>query len=626
MKGHVEEDGFKAKVNLDHFPRRPPVNIAFKDVTYQVYSWNKMKPRKKHILHGVSGEFRSGELTAIMGPSGAGKTTLLNILAGYTVRGSDGQILINGEDRTKIGLEEFKKVSCYIQQDDVVRPLLTVRESMTLATHLKLGCSITHEDKKNKIKELLVMLGLSENSETLSGNLSGGQKKRLSIALELITNPPVIFLDEPTSGLDSVSTSSCVALMRDLSKQGRTMICTLHQPSALLFEKFNQLYCVTEGKSIYQGPPAKVLPFMANFGLICPPYHNPADFIIEVAAGDYPRDLNALAICAENAGQMLAITTSVDKVIEEERGLEMHKLTNSSDKSRNSDSDLGSVRSCLPKPASIWIQLFHLYNRNLLLLRRDYWGIALRFFAHLIISLIFGYIYQGVGNNAQTLLANFIFVYGSNLFLHYTGQMTVLLSFPLEYKVLTREHFNRWYSLAPYCAALLLVEVPFQTVCALTYIAPGYYLSEQPMECSRFGSYVMFNLAICLTAQATGFLTGALLPITLAVFLAPVLSVFFSVFGFTTKYADISAPIQPLYNASYFRAAFQGSFLSLYGNNRKELPCHDLYCHYKQPVKFLNEMGFMDFRPVPEFCYIVAIGLLAYALTAFSVWYKLNRR
>ncbi|KAK9508109.1 hypothetical protein O3M35_007842 [Rhynocoris fuscipes] len=560
-----------------------------------------------------------------MGPSGAGKTTLLNILAGFTVRGAGGKVLINGVDRAEIGLEEFKKASCYIQQDDIIRPLLTVHEAMTMATHLKLGCSISQQDKKNKITEILMMLGLSEHRETMSGKLSGGQKKRLSIALELITNPPVIFLDEPTSGLDSVSTSSCVSLMRDLSKQGRTMICTLHQPSALLFEQFNQLYCVSEGKSIYQGTPADLLPFMAKFDLICPPYHNPADFMIEVAAGDYPRDLNALAACAESAGKTMAITSSSDnKIIEGEEGLHMYKLSRKQAKEGNSNADLH--KACLPKPASIWIQLFHLYNRNLILLRRDHLGVMLRFVAHISISLIFGYIYQGVGNNAETLLANFIFVYGSNLFLHYTGQMTVLLSFPLEYKVLTREHFNRWYSLAPYCFALILVEIPFQTICALLYLGPGYYLTGQPMESSRFGLYILFNLAICLTAQATGFLTGALLPITIAVFLAPVFSVFFSVFGFTSKYSDISAPMRPLYNVSYFRAAFQGSFLSLYGYNRTELPCYDLYCHYRQPLKFLKEMGFTDFQPLPELCYIIAIGFLAYVLTAFSVWFKLNRR
>ncbi|XP_014247502.1 ATP-binding cassette sub-family G member 1-like [Cimex lectularius] len=611
--------------NMEHFPRRPPVNIAFKDLSYQVLVWNKMKPGKKIILRNLTGEFQSGELTAIMGPSGAGKSTLLNVLAGFVVRGSSGEILINGVDRGKIGLEEFKKVSTYIQQDDVVRPLLTVHEAMAIATHLKLGCSITNSDKNNKIAELLNMLGLSQDAETLAGKLSGGQKKRLSIALELITNPPVIFLDEPTTGLDSSSTSSCVKLMRQLSRQGRTIVCTIHQPSALLFEQFNHVYCMSEGVNIYQGSPAAMLTYMANFGLICPPYHNPADFMIEVASGDYPRDLEQMAETSTSSFQQLSLVESADKVIDGEKGLDIYKRSSKRAKADGSDSDLGSVR-CLPKPASAWLQLFHLYNRNIIVLKRDIMHIVLRFVAHLFISIVFGYLYQEVGNNAETLLANFIFVYGSILFLHYTGQMTVLLSFPLEYKVLTREHFNRWYSLPSYFLALLLVELPFQAACAMLYLIPGYWLTSQPLEWPRFGTYVMFNLAISLTAQATGFLAGALLPITIAVFLAPVFSVFFSVFGFTSRYQDIPTPLRPFYNISYFRSALQGSFLSLYGNGRDELPCYEIYCHYKKPQIFLKDMGFSDFQTGPEICYIIFIGLLSYALTVLSIWFKLNKR
>uniref|UniRef100_A0A146M7D3 ATP-binding cassette sub-family G member 1 n=1 Tax=Lygus hesperus TaxID=30085 RepID=A0A146M7D3_LYGHE len=612
-------------LNMDHFPRRPPINIAFKDIRYKVVSWQTVPPRRKEILHGVSGEFRSGELTAIMGPSGAGKSTLLNILAGFAVKGMSGKIMINGESRESIGLEEFKKVSCYIQQDDVVRPLLTVYEAMSLATHLKLGCSASGKEKHQKILEILSMLSLHDHGATLSGRLSGGQKKRLSLALELITNPPVIFLDEPTTGLDSVSTMACVSLMKKLAKQGRTMICTLHQPSAKIFEQFSQLYCVAQGVSIYQGPPENVTPFMANFDIFCPPYHNPADFIIEIAAGDYPRDLQRLAEAAEKSGQDYAISNWNSEKCD--RGLEMYSLALNDKKASISSSDLGGVQSCLPQPASIWIQLFHLYYRNILIMRRDALNITLRFVAHIFIGVIFGYLYQGVGNNAETLLANFIFVYGTNLFLHYTGQMTVLLSFPLEYNVLTREHFNRWYTLPPYCIALLLVELPVQAFCAISYIIFGYYLTDQPLEWSRFLGFVMFNQAISVAAQGTGFLAGALLPITLAVFLAPVFSCFFSVFGFTSKYTDITAPLRPMYNISYFRAAFQGSFLSLYGNNRSDLPCmEEIYCHYKKPAKFLQEMGFDGFQPIPEVSYILAVGLLAYSLTAFTVWFKLNKR
>uniref|UniRef100_A0A1B6DXP5 ABC transporter domain-containing protein n=1 Tax=Clastoptera arizonana TaxID=38151 RepID=A0A1B6DXP5_9HEMI len=261
-----------------HFPKRPALDLSFKDVTFTVQTWNRFKCVSKEILHGVSGEFRSGELTGIMGPSGAGKSTLLNTLAGFSVRGSGGSVLVNGQDRKEVSLEHYLRVSCYIQQDDELRPLLSVRESMMLASHLKLGFSIAYKDRKQQIVDLLTMLGLGIHSNTLTKNLSGGQKKRLSIALELITNPPIIFLDEPTTGLDSSATSSCMALLKDLAREGRTVICTIHQPSALLFEMLDHLYAVAAGKCIYQGPVQNVVPHLKELGLVCPPYHNPADF------------------------------------------------------------------------------------------------------------------------------------------------------------------------------------------------------------------------------------------------------------------------------------------------------------------------------------------------------------
>lgn len=260
--------------------------LVFRNIVYTVT--NKINTKiKSQLLKGVSGRAHPGEMCALMGASGAGKSTLLDVLAGRKTTGEIvGDILFNGGERTRAVIRS----SAYVMQDNVHIGVLTVRQTLIYAAHLRMEEKHSEQAKVARVNKIMDMLGLTEHANTIVGNeyirgISGGQLKRLSIGVEIVNLPDLIFLDEPTSGLDSSISYEVMAAVRNLANQNRTVICTIHQPSPMTYFLFDKLLLLADGRVIYFGPSRDVVNYFATS-----PYAfkyirgtNPADFVISIA-------------------------------------------------------------------------------------------------------------------------------------------------------------------------------------------------------------------------------------------------------------------------------------------------------------------------------------------------------
>lgn len=611
------QDGKRPAVTLTHLPKRPPVDIEFKNLAYSVSEGRKRG--YKTILKCVNGKFRSGELTAIMGPSGAGKSTLMNVLAGYKTSHLSGSVLINGKDRN---LRKFRKMSCYIMQDDRLLPHLTVYEAMMISANLKLGKDISKSEKKVVIEEIIETLGLSDASNTQAQCLSGGQRKRLSIALELVNNPPVMFFDEPTSGLDSSTCYQCLSLLKSLSRGGRTIICTIHQPSARLFEMFDHLYLLAEGQCIYQGNVSGLVPFLSSMGLDCPSYHNPADYVMEVACGEHGECVHKLVMAVNNGkcvnyqhhqAAINAVQTVSNDIAKEspqqETKSESALIPNGMVKQPNGGTVINMPISCTTSlldsaesieqkvgfPTNSCTQFWILLKRSFLSQIRDMTLTKVRLISHIIVGFLIGAIYYDIGNEASQVMSNAGCVFFTVMFLMFTAMMPTILTFPTEMSVFVREHLNYWYSVKSYYLARTLADVPFQIVYSVAYVIIVYFITSQPLETNRFMMYLTICVLTALVSQSIGLVIGAALSVESGVFIGPVSSVPIILFsGFFVNFDAIPKYLKFLSYVSYVRYSFEGAMISVYGYNRAKLKCSDAYCHFKSPTKFLEEMSMQD--------------------------------
>ncbi|CAG5124965.1 unnamed protein product, partial [Candidula unifasciata] len=240
--------------------------LSAHNITYKVKSSNFWFGSKgeKEILSDVTAVFKQG-MTAVMGPTGSGKSTLLDILAGRKdVSQVSGQMLLDGQ----VLPDNYKCMVGYVVQDDTIMGTLTIRENLHFSAALRLPQTVTYKERQEKVDKVITELGLDMCADTRVGTefsrgVSGGERKRCTIGMELIISPAVLLLDEPTTGLDADTAFTVLVFLKKLSKKGRTIIFSIHQPRYSIYSLFDSLLLLVAGSVVYSGQAHEALDFFA---------------------------------------------------------------------------------------------------------------------------------------------------------------------------------------------------------------------------------------------------------------------------------------------------------------------------------------------------------------------------
>ncbi|KAJ7150350.1 ABC-2 type transporter-domain-containing protein [Mycena filopes] len=455
----------------------------------------------RRLLHDVQGYVAPG-LTALMGASGAGKTTCLDVLAQRKNIGViSGDVLVGGRPLTS----DFARGTAYAEQMDVHEGTATVREALRFSAYLRQPAEVSKEEKDDYVEEMLELLELQDLSEALVFSLNVESRKRLTIGVELASKPELLlFLDEPTSGLDSQSAWNVVRFLRKLADQGQSILCTIHQPSSLLFESFDRLLLLESGgETVYFGDIGKDSSTLRNYlesnGAPCPPSANPAEFMLEViGAGTTPRvgDRDWKDIWLESR--------ECAKLREDIAAIKRDALTQPEPEKK----------ALTTYATPFWYQLRTVTARNSLALWRSPDYLFTRLFACGFISLFVSLSFLQLGNSLRDLQFRVFSIFWVSI-LPVLVMSQIEPSFIFNRRTYVREASSKIYSPYVFAIAQTISEIPGTIVCGIVYWVLMVYpqgFGQGSAGTNGTGFQLLITLIMLLFGVSLGQLVAAISP------------------------------------------------------------------------------------------------------------------
>ncbi|CAL5213619.1 unnamed protein product [Lathyrus oleraceus] len=514
---------------------------------------------RKPILQGLKGYAKPGQLLAIMGPSGCGKSTLLDTLAGrlgFKTK-QTGKILINGcKRRLAYG------TSAYVTEDNTILNTLTVREAVHYSAHLQLPDTMSKEEKQEKADLTIREMGLQDAIDTRIGGrrskgVSGGQKRRVSICIEILTHPRLLFLDEPTSGLDSAASFHVMTRISGLNKKDgiqMTIIASIHQPSNEIFQLFHNVCLLSSGKTVYFGPVSAADKFFSSNGFPCPILQSPSDHYVKTINKDFEHDPE------KGLGGRLSTEDTIHMLV---------KSYDSSEISHQVQKELSQIKQRVSysmekkSHADFLTQCLILTRRSFVNMYREagYYWLRLLIYGALALSL--GTMFFDIGSSNQSIQARgslLVFVVTFLTFITVAG----FPSFVEDMKVFERERLNGHYGATAFTVGNTLSAVPFLLLMSLIPGALVYYLVGLHQGHEQFVYFISMLFICVLLVEGLMMIVASVVPNFLMgiIFGSGILGVMMLDGGFYRLPSDIPKPFwkYPLHYISFHKYAYQGLF------------------------------------------------------------------
>ncbi|KAI9737831.1 MAG: hypothetical protein M1834_009200 [Cirrosporium novae-zelandiae] len=474
--------------------------FSWRNITVTVKDHKIKKP--KTILSGTNGFVKAGELVALMGPSGSGKTTLLNVLARRShVTSSDphGEVMVNG---TTPSLKDFRLISSFVEQEDALIGSLTVRETLNFAARLALPSNIGKVERIRRVDSLVKAFGLNNQASTLIGTpvrkgISGGQKRRVSVASQLITGPRILFLDEPTSGLDSQASFEVMSFVRSIAKTNNLIvIASIHQPSTSTFELFDKLLLLSQGSTCYFGPLREVPSYFDLLGYQLPLHTNPAEYLLDLTNTDFAIEnegaferLKSIQSSWESSSELRSLRAQIEEIEKTEEPTEYH-----------SEKLSRTHRLLIP------LTLLH---RSFIKSYRDVVAYGIRIAMYLGLAIMMGTLRLNTTQEDIQPFINAIF-FGS-AFMSFMA-VAYVPAFLEDRASFVKERANGLYGATAFMVSNFLIGIPYLFLIAVLFSIIAYWLSNFTPSGVAFMYWVMWLFLDLIAAESLVVLVASVFP------------------------------------------------------------------------------------------------------------------